>query len=135
LPRRREEPPEAQVLAHGHMRKQPRILKDIANPPPMRPQEHPRFGIDQYPITNGDPPAVRPRQPADQIHQRGLARPRMPEKRSQSARTLERHVELETPQPLAHVDGKRHATKLTPRLIRRASTSETISAIIAIAME
>ncbi len=131
---RREEAAVAQILPDRHMREQPRVLEDVADAAPVLGHEDARSRIGQHAPIGDDPALVRAQQPADQIDQRGLARARRAEQRGQPPARLEGRVEREGAEPVADVDLEAHSTSI--RLpTRRASTSEAISATMAMTIE
>ena len=129
-----EEAAVAQILPDRHMRKQPRVLENIADTALVLGNEDARCRIGQHAPIGDDPALIRAQQPADQIDQRCLAGARRAEKRCQPPARLEGRVEREGAEPAADVDLEAHSISI--RLpTRRAITSEAISATMAMTIE
>ena len=131
---RREEAAVTQILADRHVREEPRVLENVTDTALVLGNEDLRLRIDQNAAVGDDPPFVGTEQPADQIDQRCLAGPRRAEKRRQPPAGLEGRVEREGAEPTADVDLEAHSTSIV-RPMRRAATSEAISATMAMAIE
>ena len=58
-----EPPPEQHIRAHGQMREQPDVLKNISEPPPFGREAYAPFRIEPDCLTAGDPPCIRAKQP------------------------------------------------------------------------
>ena len=116
------------------MREEPRVLEDVADAAPVLRHEDAPLGVDQHASVDHDAPLVGTIEAADQVDQRGLAGARRAEQRRQPAGALEGGVEREGAEPVPDCDRQRHSTSMR-RLIRRANTSEAISATMAMAIE
>ncbi len=65
--------PEEQVLSHGQMRKQPRLLEDVAEPAPMWRQHDALVRVDQGLAFHPHMSGFGADQPADDVDERSLA--------------------------------------------------------------
>jgi hypothetical protein len=131
---RGEEAAIAQILRDRQVRKEPRVLKHIADAPPVRRHEDAGFRIDQYAAVDGDSPLVGADQSRDQVDQRRLARAGMTEQRDQPPVAGKPRLQPERAQKLGDVDLDCHAAS-SRRATRRASHSDAISAPMAMTME
>ncbi len=117
------------------MRKQPRVLKHVADAPPVRRHVNACGGVVQRFAVERDDAAVRPQQPCDHVDQRGLAGAGRAEQAGDAALAFERGFKREFAELLGDVDAQHGQFPCRRLVARRANHSEAIRAPIAITME
>src|SRR5262245_65446868 len=94
-----EEASVEQIAFHREMRKEPVVLKDIADAPAMGRNEDSRGGIQQNRAIDRDAPALGTKQPGNRIEHAGLARARRTEDSGHPAFALEVGIKSEFAKP------------------------------------
>ena len=128
-------PAVVEILPHVEMRKQPRILKHVADPPPVRRHVNACGRVVQRFAVERDDAAVRPQQAGDHVDQRGLAGAGRAEQAGDAALAFERGFKRELAELLGDVDAQHGQFPCRRLVARRANHSEAIRALIAITME
>src|SRR5258705_6664303 len=124
-----------EILPNIKMRKQPRVLKDIADAAAVRRDLHARRGIVKGFAIKGDDATIRPQQPRDHVDQRSLAGTGGAEQAGDAAFAGEVGGKREFAELFGTVYAQ-HGQPPCRRLVaRRANHSDAISAPIAITME
>ena len=127
--RSREPAAVQQVVADAEVGEEPAVLEDVADAAPVLRNEHAPLGVDQHLAVDRDPAARGPQEPADDVDQGGLARPRATEQRREARCGREACREPEVLADVIDVDFQAHATaRRAP--IRRASSSDPSKASI-----
>ena len=121
------------VILHRQVRKQPRLLEDIADAALVRRQVDATLRVDEHRIADADPGEIRADESGDDVDQRGLAAARGAEYCGDAARALEPDVEADASQFVADGDREAHAVIRCPA--RRARNSETSRAPSEMAIE
>ena len=124
----------AEVLAHGHMREEPRLLEDVADAPPVRRQKNTLARIEQRIAIDPGMTGIDRDQAGQRVDHRGLARAGAAEQGGDAGRRLEGDVERKAGKGMADGDGQAHA----PRILRatsRLTHSDSSSAAIATTTE
>ncbi len=85
------------VAADAHVRKQRRLLRDVADVPRVRRHVDPATRVEQHSITDRDPATGRTTQPRDGIQRRRLARAGRPEERGDPTGQLLVQLQQEGP--------------------------------------
>ena len=118
---------EHQVLPHGEMRKEPRILVDDAEPSLVLGHENPLFGIDQHAAVDHDGAAIGLQQAGDEGNRHRLAGARTANQGKHGGIALERNIEAEGAERDSGVKAD-HPYCASRRLAMRAITSDSTSA-------
>ena len=111
-----------QVLPHAEMRKQPRLLKDIADTAPVGRKKSACRGIRQDGAASLDAGVVGAHQAGDGVDDAGLARSRLAEQGGNAGRGLESRIQREVRKGVADGDGQHH-----PPPMRRATARDRAS--------
>src|SRR5262252_1907575 len=93
------------------------FLEDIADPPSVLWDEYAATRVNQHPAVDGHLPPIGTEQSADEVDERGLARPRAAKEGGQPAGGDKTRVEGEGPEPAENVDLDTHS-QLTYRVNR-----------------
>ena len=117
------------------MRKQPRILKHVADPPPVRRHVNARGRIVERLAVERDDAAVGPQQSGDHVDQRTLAGAGRAEQAGDAALAFERGLKRELAELFGDVDAQHGQFPCRRCVARRANHSDAIRAPIAITME
>ena len=128
-------PAVVEILPHVEMRKQPRVLKHVADAPPVRRHVDACGGVIERFAVERDDAAVGPQQACDHVDQRGLAGAGRAEQAGDAALAFERGFKREFAELLGDVDAQHGQFPCRRLVARRANHSEAISAPIAITME
>ena len=125
-----------QIVLDGHMRKQPVILKHIADAALLRCQVDARGTVEQGRAIDADMACLRGQQACHDIGKAGFARPGRAEQGNRAAITRKLHIQHKSPQRQCHIDSdQRHG--VTPDLVlcmRCASHSDSSKASIEMPM-
>ena len=128
-------PAVVEILPDVEMRKQPRVLKYVADAPTMRRHMNAlRRVVQRFAVERNDA-AVGPQQPGDHVDQRSLARAGRAEQAGDAALALERGFQREFAELFGDVDAQHGQFPCRRFVARRANHSEAIRALIAITME
>ena len=98
-----EPAPEQQVLPDGKVRKEPALLKDIADPPQMGRDPDAALGIEQNRAVYDDASSTREEQAGDRVDYGGLAGSGTAEQRGQTAPGVKVGVEREIGEPVLDI--------------------------------
>ena len=128
-------PAVVEILPDVEMRKQPRILKHVADPAAVRRHVNAFRRIVQRFAVERDDAAVGPQQAGDHVDQRGLAGAGRAEQAGDAALAFERGFQRELAELFCDVDAQHGQFPCRRFVARRANHSEAISAPIAITME
>ena len=128
----REPAAEQQVLPHGEMREELRVLVDEADPAVVLGHEDVLLRVHQHAIIDDDHAAVRPQQAGEQAESDGLARAGSAEQRDARG-TLERRLVGEGAELDRSVEAD-HSNWVSRRCAKRWTISETTRAPSAITM-
>ena len=128
-------PAVVEILPHVEMRKQPRILKHVADPPPVRRHVNACGRVVERLAVERDDAAVGPQQSCDHVDQRGLAGAGRAEQAGDAALAFERGFKRELAELLGDVDAQHGQFPCRRLVARRANHSDAIRAPIAITME
>ena len=138
---RRAAPAEAQIVFDAHMRKQPRVLKHIADAAGMRRHEDIGLRIENDTVTKGDAALARLQQAGNGAHDRALSGAgRTEQRRNAAGRNLERGFEREVAKAMAQGNANAHGPSIararrwansaspTPSSARRIDSAESRAA-------
>ena len=123
-----------EVPAHRHVREQPRILEDIADPPRPHGHHHARGAVGQHATIDDDATVIGAQQPRHRVYDRGLARTGASEQRGDPRRRVEGGVEREARKAVPQRD-RQHQRPAMRRATARDSHSATPSATSATAID
>src|SRR6056297_512808 len=100
------------------MRKQPPLLKDVADPPPVCGQADAPIDVQQYLTMDGDAALLRAQQTGNGVDDGCLPGTGVAEQRCDSTRRAEIHVQAELPKRMTEADVEAHGRSL---IVRRSS--------------
>ncbi len=134
LQRPGEPPAVEQVLPHGQVREQTAFLEDIGGSAAMPRHKYIAVGVGEDLVSDHNPGVIGTDEAGNRVDQRGLAGARAAEQRREPAITRKIRVQSEVAETVADPNLE-HQSPMTLRVASRASSSETRSAAIDIAIE
>ena len=130
--RRRATQTEAEIGCHGHVRKQPRILKDKTHASSFRLQPDAGRGVGQHLTIDRDPTLIGAQQSRGSGNDRGLTGTRRPEQHGHTwRRRFERHVHPHRRETMPQPNAQAHRPSIAfSRLAIHSDSSRPISASV-----
>ena len=128
-------PAVVEILPDIEMRKQPRVLKHVADAAPVRWHMDARGGVVERFAVEGDAAAVGAQQPCDDVDQRGLAGAGSAEQAGDAALAFEGGLKREFAELPGDIDTQHGQFPCRRWVARRANHSDAIRAPIAITIE